>query len=125
MFSIYMGTHATSYKGLPNLRVANGKLIPLENYQDQLCNIVADASKFAKVRRNISGKAFIEGLQHDLFIQHQIRHLFLNKPTFQTYTELDERFQSIPDRLPPVLGEAPKMLLDRLVSFHHFQRVLS
>lgn len=80
-------------KGLPALRASNRKLIPLENYQDQLCNIVVDASIFAKVRGTISGKAFMEGLHHDLFIQHQIHHLFLNKPTFQTYTKLDERFQ--------------------------------
>lgn len=42
-------------KGLRALRASNGKFIPLENYQDKLCNIVADASNFAKVRGTISG----------------------------------------------------------------------
>ena len=37
----------------------------------------------------------MEGLQYDLFIQHEIHHLFLNKPTFQTYTEVDERFRNM------------------------------
>lgn len=73
----------------------NGKLIPLENYQEQLCNIVANASKFAKEKWAISGEAFLEGLQFDLNIQQEIHHLFLNKPTFQTYTEVDERFRNM------------------------------
>jgi len=37
----------------------------------------------------------MEVLQHDLFIQHEIHHLFLSKPTFQTYTEVKERFRSM------------------------------
>lgn len=73
-------------KGLPALTYSNGKLIPLECYQDQLCNIALDASRFTKVRGTINGEDFMEGLQHDLFIQHQIHHIFLNKPTFETYT---------------------------------------
>ena len=80
-------------KGLPSLRDCNGKLIPLENYQDQLRNIDVDTSDFTKVRGEINGEAFTEGLQYDLFIQYEIHHLFLNKPTFQTYIEVDERFQ--------------------------------
>lgn len=37
----------------------------------------------------------MEGQQYDLFIHNKIHHLFLRKPTFQTYTEVDERFQSM------------------------------
>jgi len=82
-------------KRLPTLKNSNGKLIPKENYQEQLCNIVADASKFSKAKGAISGEAFLEGLQFDLNIHHEIHHLFSNKPTFQTYTEVDERFRNM------------------------------
>ena len=70
-------------------------MIPLETYQDQLCSIALDKSKFSKVRGIISGHAFIQGLQYDLFIQHEIHHLFLNKLTFETYVKVDERFRNM------------------------------
>ena len=82
-------------KGIPNLRNSNGKLIPLENYQDKLCNIVANMSKFSNSKGAISGEASLEGLQFHLNIQHEIHHLFLNKPTFQTYTEVDEGLRNM------------------------------
>lgn len=82
-------------KELLAFRASNGKLIPLEKYQDQLCNIATDASKVSKVGGTISGEAFIEGLQHGLFIRREIHHLFLNKPNFETCIEVDERFRSM------------------------------
>ena len=78
-------------KGLPTLRNSNGKLIPLENYHDQLCNATTNASKFVKTKGNLSGEAFLEGLQSNLNIQHEVHRLFLNNPTFQTCREVDER----------------------------------
>lgn len=82
-------------RGLPTLKASNGKLIPLENYQDQLWNIATDTSKFTKLRGTITGEASLEGLQYDLYIQHEVHHLFLNKPTFQTYTKVDEIFRGM------------------------------
>jgi len=32
----------------------------------------------------------MEAIEFDLFIKHEIKHLFLIKPTFQKYTEVDE-----------------------------------
>jgi len=55
-------------KGLPTLRNYNSQLIPLENYQAQLCNIGDNASKFTKSKGISSGEAFIQGIQFDLNI---------------------------------------------------------
>lgn len=60
-----------------------------------MCNIVVDDPKFVKAKVAISGEEFIEGLEFDLNIQHQIHHLFVNKPTFDIYTEVDERFRNM------------------------------
>lgn len=67
-------------------------MVPFENYQDQLCNIATYVSKFAKEKGAMSGEEFIGGLQFNLNIQHEINHLFINKPTFQTCTKVDEIF---------------------------------
>ena len=35
----------------------------------------------------------MEYLDFDLIIKHEIKHLFINKPTFEQYTEVDEIFR--------------------------------
>ncbi len=32
----------------------------------------------------------LEDLDFDLTIKHEIKHIFVNKPTFEKYTEVDE-----------------------------------
>lgn len=49
-----------------------------------------EKAKFGKIRGFIAGIAFIECLSYDLLIEHQIGDLFLTKPTFKKYTEVDE-----------------------------------
>jgi len=38
----------------------------------------------------ITRKDFMKAIEFDLFIKHEIKHLFLIRPTFQKYTEVDE-----------------------------------
>jgi len=81
-------------KGLPDIIKSNGKLVPLENYQDKFFNIVANVPKFVYEKGTISGEDILEGLQFNLNIQHEIHHLFVNNPNFQTYSEVDEVFRT-------------------------------
>ena len=37
----------------------------------------------------------MEGLSFDLMIKHDIKHLFIMKPTFQKYTEVDETYRKL------------------------------
>lgn len=60
--------HCVAGKFFYTLINSNGILILLENYQEQLCNIGVDASKFAKSRGAINGEDFIHGIQFDLNI---------------------------------------------------------
>ena len=89
-------------QGLPDLQGIGGQLIPLEYYQHMLHEIAADKTKFTKIWGIITGKAFIEGLDYDLFIQHGIKRLFLTRLTFGKCTNVDESYRkliniSIPD----------------------------
>lgn len=72
-----------------------GKLIPLEYYKHRLHVLIVDEAKFVKTRGIITGKAFIEGLNYDLFIQHENKHLFLTRPTFEKYNEVDESYRKL------------------------------
>ena len=55
-------------------------------------SIATEKSKFAKIKGKITGKAFIEGLTSDLLVHHEIKNLFVVKPTFHKYTKVDETY---------------------------------
>ena len=69
-------------KGLLGLNGMGDKLVNLENYQQKLYSIAGDQSKFSSIKGIITRKAFMEGLSFDLLIKHEIKHLFIVKPTF-------------------------------------------
>lgn len=69
------------------------KLIPLEKYQQRFHYIEIDKAKFSKIKGTIIGKDFMEGIDYDLLIQNEIKHLFINRPTFEKYTKVDESYK--------------------------------
>jgi hypothetical protein len=81
---------ALQKKGLPDLRVLNDKLMTLSNYKQRIATVAKDSSKFSGIQGSITGKEFLETLQHDLNIQHEIKYVFIIKLTFSKYTEMDE-----------------------------------
>jgi hypothetical protein len=86
---------ALQKKGLPDLRVLNDKLMTLSDYKQKIATMAKDSSKFSGIQGSITGKAFLETLQHDLSIQHEIKYIFLIKPTFSKYTEMDEVYHRL------------------------------
>jgi hypothetical protein len=82
-------------KGLPGLLVINDKMITLSDYKQNILAVEKDGSKFAGIQGSITGKAFLETLQLDLSIQHEIKYIFITKPTFAKYTEMDETYRRL------------------------------
>jgi hypothetical protein len=82
-------------KGFPGLLVINEKLITLLDYEKKILAVAKDGSKFAGIQGSITGKAFLETLQLDLSIQHEINYIFITKPTFAKYTEMDETYRRL------------------------------
>jgi hypothetical protein len=80
-------------KGLPGMKVINDKLMTLPDYKKKLTE--ASSSKFAGVQGSVTGKAFIEALQLDIDIQHEIKNIFIIKPTFAKYTDMDEVYRRL------------------------------
>ena len=81
---------ALQKKGLPGLRVINDKLMVLTDYKKKLATVANDSSKFSRIQGSIMGKALLYALQLDISIQHEIWYIFIIKPTFAKYTEMDE-----------------------------------
>ena len=82
-------------KGLPGLLALNAKLIALLDYKKNISAVAKDSSKFAGIQGSITGKYFLETLQLDLSIQHEIKHIFITKPTFSKYREMDEIYRKL------------------------------
>ena len=66
----------------------NDTLISLEEYFQKLYTIATNKSKFFAIKGHIIGKQELEALDFDLTIKHEIKHLFVNKPTFEKYMRL-------------------------------------
>jgi hypothetical protein len=86
---------ALQKKGLPGLRVINDKLMTLSDYKKKLANVAKDSSKLSGIQGSITGKAFLESFQSDISIQHEIQYIFIIKPTFSKYTEMDEVYRRL------------------------------
>jgi hypothetical protein len=86
---------ALQKKGLPGLKVINDKLMTLPDYKKRLSELSKDSSKFVGIQGSITSKAFMDALQLDISIQHEIRYIFLTKPTFSKYTEMDEVYWTV------------------------------
>jgi hypothetical protein len=82
-------------KGLLGLLVVNDKLITLSDYKQKIGVVEKDSSKFAGIQGSITGKYFLEILQLDLSVQHEIKHIFITKPTFSKYTKMDEIYKKL------------------------------
>lgn len=80
-------------KGLPEIVSSNDQLVKLEDYYERLYTIAADNSKFAVIKRHITGKDFFEALSFDLTIKYEVGHLFITNPNFERYNEVDEIFR--------------------------------
>jgi hypothetical protein len=81
---------ALNKKGLPSLFVINDKLMTMEDYMKKLKDIAKDTTKSSHIKGAMTGKYFYEAINNMSFIQHEIKHIFVVKPTFVRYTEVDE-----------------------------------
>ena len=49
-----------------------------------------DTTKFANIKGDVTRKVVLDLLSNDILIQHELKHVFLTRPTFNKYTEVDE-----------------------------------
>jgi hypothetical protein len=86
---------ALQKKGLPGLLVLNDKLMTLSDYKQKISMMEQDNSKLPGILGSITCKAYLETLKLDLNIQHEIKYIFITRPTFGKYTEMDEIYRRL------------------------------
>jgi hypothetical protein len=65
----------------------------LLDYKQRMAMVAKASYKFSGIQGSITGKEFLETLQPDLSIQHEIKYIFIVKLTFSKYTKMDEIYQ--------------------------------
>jgi len=82
-------------KGLPNPLVINNKLMAKEDYNRKIREVARDQVNASSMKGIPTGKFFYQTFQNLLYLQHEVKHLFVNKPTFTKYIEADEIYRKM------------------------------
>jgi len=82
-------------KGMPSLFVINDKLMTREYYMKKLQDIAKDTTKSSNIKGSMIGRALDEAINNISFIQCEIKYIFIVKPTFARYTQVDEIYHKV------------------------------
>ena len=77
------------------MMVINGKLMPMEDYVKKLIEVGTHAYSIANIKGSATPALMVKKLRDSFFILDEIKHIFLAKPTFNKYTEMDEIYRRI------------------------------
>jgi len=82
-------------KVLPNPLVINDKLMPQEDYNRKIREVARDQVNNSSMKGIPTGKVLYQTFENVFYLQHEVKHLFVNKPTFAKYIEADEIFKKM------------------------------
>ena len=80
-------------KGLPNPLVINEKLMRHEDDDKNMREVAKETSKISPMKGILTGKVLLQTLENFFYLQHEVNHLFLNKPTFSKYIEANKIYR--------------------------------
>jgi len=84
---------ALRQKGMPNPLVINDRLMPHGNYNKKIREVARDQANNSSMKEMRIGKVLYQTFENLLYLQHEVKHLFVNRPTFVKYTEEDEIYR--------------------------------
>ena len=84
-------------KGLPNPLVINYKLMTQEDYNKNIREVAKDQVNTSSMKGIPTGKVLYQTFENLFYLQHGVKHLFVNEPTFSKYTEADEIYRKMID----------------------------
>jgi len=88
-------------KGLPSPFVINDKLMTQLDYDNRLRQLAKEQASILSIKALPTGKVLYNTFENLFFLQHEIKHLFITKPNFAKYTEVDEIYRRMMnDKLP-------------------------
>jgi len=65
------------------------------DYAKRLQGIAIDATNLSNIKGSVKGKALLEAISNLVYIEHELKHVFLVKPTFSKYTEAEEIYRRL------------------------------
>lgn len=82
-------------KGLPNPLVINDKLMTQADYNKKIREVAKEHVITSSMKGMPTGKVLYQTFENLFYLQHEVKHLFINKPTFSKYTEAEELYRKI------------------------------
>ena len=80
-------------KGLPNPMVIHDKLMTQLEYTDRLRKLAKDQVSTSGIKALPTGRVLYDTFENLLFLEHEVKHLFVTKPNFAKYTEVDKIYR--------------------------------
>ena len=77
-------------KGLPNPLVIIDKLMIHEDYDKNMREVAKETSNSSSIKGVLTEKVLLHTLKNFFYLQHELNHLFVNKPTFAKYSKAYE-----------------------------------
>ena len=62
---------------------------------NKLRDIAKDTAKSSHIKGDVTGISFYEAISNMSFVQHEIKHIFVVKPTFTQYTKVDDIYHKV------------------------------
>ena len=79
--------------GLPSPMVINGKLMAQLDYGTRIKQLAKEQASSLSIKALLTGKVLYDTFENLFFLEHEVKHLFLTKPNFAKYTEVDEIYR--------------------------------
>ena len=64
-----------------------------EDYDKKIREVAKENSNNSSLKGIPTGKILYHTFENLFYLQHEVNHLFINKPTFSKYTEADEIYK--------------------------------
>ena len=80
-------------KGLPNPLVIHYKLMKQDDYDKKMREVSKDQANLPSSQGIPIRKVIYKKLENLFYLQHEVKHIFINKPTFSKYTKAYEIFR--------------------------------
>jgi len=69
-------------KGLPSPMVIHDKLMTQDDYVERLNKLASSQTSTSEVKALPTGKVLYDNLENMFFLEHEVKHLFVNRPNF-------------------------------------------
>lgn len=75
--------------------VIHDKLMTQDDYVERQNKLASNQASTSRVKALPTRKVLYDNLENLFFLEHEVKHLFFNKPNFSKYTEADETYRKM------------------------------